>query len=236
MGNPRPFERRSTVNIKFIMSVSTLLTLIVVMGGTATPNAAATGEDSLAKVLAGLQRHYRETKSFSAKFDEEIAPVGAPRRSRTGTVYFLKPGRMRWNFDEPSKELVVSDGTQVYNYDPELNQVIEAPLAQALRSPGATEFLLGIGDIKKDFNASLLSGSDSALVNVKLVPKGQGNTVELGLDPKNYNVVTIRVIDQLGNATALKFSDIVNNAVVSDQIFQFTPPAGADVVRPQPIK
>jgi outer membrane lipoprotein carrier protein len=196
----------------------------------------AYGGDTLARALDGLQRHYRETRSFSAKFFEEIAAVGAPKRTRTGTVYFLKPGRMRWEFDEPSKELIISDGAQLYNYDPELNQVVEAPLTQALRSPGATEFLLGAGDVARDFNASLLDGAGNGLTNLKLVPKREGNTVELGLDPNNYDVQTIRVIDQLGNVTSLKFTNIVNNTPVSDSLFKFAVPPGADIVRPESLK
>ena len=200
------------------------------------PRVAYARGDTLAKALDGLQRHYRETRSFSAKFFEEISAVGAPKRTRTGTVYFLKPGRMRWEFDEPSKELIVSDGAQLYNYDPELNQVVEAPLAQALRSPGATEFLLGAGDVGKDFNASLLDAAGTGLTNLKLVPKSEGNTVELGLDPDNYDVETIRVTDKLGNVTSLKFTDIVNNTPVSDSLFKFAVPPGADIVRPESLK
>jgi len=197
---------------------------------------ACAGGDTLAKTLAGLQRHYRETKSFSADFFEEIAAVGAPKRIRSGRVYFLKPGRMRWEFAEPSRELIVSDGTLLYNYDPELNQVVEAPLAQALRSPGATEFLLGAGDIAKDFDASLLDSSGSGLVELKLVPKSHGNTVELGLEPHRYDIETIRVVDQLGNATSLRFKNMMNNAPISDSMFKFAVPSGADIVRSEPMK
>jgi outer membrane lipoprotein carrier protein len=198
--------------------------------------ASAAESAALTKAIDGLQRHYRETRSFSAKFSEEIAPVGATKRSRTGTVYFMKPGRMRWEFDEPSKELLVSDGKLIYDYDPELNQVAEAPLTQALRTPGATEFLLGAGDITRDFNPALMENPDSTLVHLRLAPKKPGNTVELGLDPKTYNVETIQVVDQLGNVTAMKFTNIVNNPPISESIFSFSPPAGADIVKPEPLK
>ena len=221
--------------MKRLRSISVVMAFIAI-AWCGTPADAAGESAALAKAIDGLQRHYRETRSFSAKFTEEIVPVGATKRDRSGTVYFLKPGRMRWEFDEPSKELIVSDGTQLYNYDPELNQVVEAPLAQTLRAPGATEFLLGVGDVKKDFNAALMDGPDSALIHLKLVSKGQGNTIELRLDPKNYNVETIRVVDQLGNSTALKFSDIVNNSPISESMFRFSPPAGADIVKPEPSK
>ena len=197
---------------------------------------AASENPALRKAIDGLQQRYQETKSLKARFAEEIAPIGGARRERSGTLYLLKPGRMRWEYDAPSKELIVSDGTVLYDYDPELNQVVEAPLAQTLRAPGATEFLLGVGDIRKDFDGALMDSSDTTLIHLKLVSKRQGNTVELGLDPKSYDVATMRVIDQLGNATSLKFSDIVNNPPVSGTIFTFSPPAGADIVKPEPLK
>jgi outer membrane lipoprotein carrier protein len=219
--------------MKLLRSASVAVTFVLI----ACAVASAAGDNAaLTKAIDGLQRHYRETRTFSAKFSEEIAPVGAPKRERLGTVYLMKPGRMRWEYDEPSKELLVSDGKLIYNYDPELNQVVEAPLAQALRTPGATEFLLGVGDIKKDFNGALIDTPDSTLIHLKLVSKGQGNTVEVGLDPKNYNVETIRVIDQLGNVTAMKFTNIVNNPPISESIFSFSPPAGVDIVKPEPLK
>src|SRR5260221_7354980 len=57
----------------------------------------------LRQVLDRLQRHYHDTNSFTAKFNEEIATVGAPKKQRQGTVSFRKPGRMRWEFETPEK-------------------------------------------------------------------------------------------------------------------------------------
>jgi len=226
-------------NEEFIKALRIASAVLMVAGfvGASYEARATQTEPAVARAVDGLQRHYRETRSFSAKFVEEIAPVGAPARTRSGTVYFSKPGRMRWEFDEPSKELIVSDGERLYNYDPELNQVIEAPLTQALRSPGATEFLLGVGDLSRDFNPSLAGNASSdGLMHLKLTPKKPGNTVELGLEEKSYDIRTIRVTDQLGNVTFLKLADIESNRVLPDSMFAFSPPAGADVVRSTPAR
>ncbi len=211
--------------------------LAALWAGAAGAAFAASNNDTLTQTLDGLQRRYRDTQSYSAKFVETIAPVGSPAKVRTGTVYFRKPGRMRWEFEEPSRELIVSDGTRIYNYDPDLNQVVEAPLAQALRAPGATEFLLGAGDISRDFKASLIKNSaDEALTHVKLVPKSPGNTIELGIEDKTYKIQSIRVVDQLGNVTDLKLTGIEDNLPVSDSLFTFSPPPGADIVQSTPVK
>jgi outer membrane lipoprotein carrier protein len=186
----------------------------------------------LRKVVRELQQHYEKTRSFRAKFTEQITPAGAPTRTREGTVYFRKPGRMRWEFETPTTELVVSDGTTLYDYDPDLNQVVETPLKQALRAPGATEFLLGIGNIERDFDASPGKPIPDGLVHVVLTPKKGGNRLELGLDPKNYGIRALRIVDDLGNVTAIRFSGIDDLAALAESLFSFAPPAGADVVHP----
>jgi outer membrane lipoprotein carrier protein len=185
----------------------------------------------LKQVLDRLQRHYRDTKSFSAKFNEEIAAVGAPKRQRQGTVSFRKPGRMRWDFETPEKQTIVSDGETVYSYDPDLNQVVETPLKQALKSSSATSFLLGIGNINRDFKAAFANPlAPNEPVNLILDAKTGGYKIEVGLDPKTYNLMKLTLTDQLGDVTKIDFSDIHDNVELPDSTFAFKAPAGADIV------
>ena len=185
----------------------------------------------LKQVLDRLQRHYRDTNSFSAKFSEEIATVGAPKRKRQGTVSFRKPGRMRWEFEDPEKQTIVSDGETLYSYDPDLNQVVETPLKQALKSSSATSFLLGIGNINRDFKAAFANpATPTGLVDLILDAKTGGYKIEVGLDPKTYNLMTLTLTDQLGDVTKIDFSDIHDNVELPDSIFAYKAPAGADIV------
>ena len=185
----------------------------------------------LKQVLDRLQRHYHDTNSFTAKFNEEIATVGAPKKNRTGTVSFRKPGRMRWEFDDPEKQTIVSDGETLYSYDPDLNQVVETPLKQALKSSSATSFLLGIGNINRDFKAAFAHpATPTGLVDLILDAKSGGYVIQVGLDPKGYNLMTLTLTDQLGDVTRIDFSDIHDNVELSDSTFAFKTPAGADVV------
>jgi len=197
----------------------------------ATALAAAPASKNLTQVLDRLQRHYRDTDSFSAKFSEEIATVGAPKRKRQGTVSFRKPGRMRWEFEAPEVQTLVSDGQTLYSYDPDLNQVVETPLKQALKSSSATSFLLGLGNIKRDFKAAFASpAKPGGLIDLMLDPKAGGYKIEVGIDPKTYNLITLTLTDQLGDTTRIDFSDVRDNVDMPDSIFAFKVPAGADVV------
>jgi outer membrane lipoprotein carrier protein len=194
-------------------------------------SAGAPVSKDLKQVLDRLQRHYHDTNSFTAKFNEEIAAVGAPKKNRTGTVSFRKPGRMRWEFDDPEKQTIVSDGGTLYSYDPDLNQVVETPLKQALKSSSATSFLLGLGNINRDFKAAFAHpATPTGLVDLILDAKTGGYKIEVGLDPKSYNLMTLTLTDQLGDVTRIDFSDIHDNVELPDSIFAFKTPTGADVV------
>ena len=196
---------------------------------TMLPNGAPVSKD-LQQVLDRLQRHYHDTNSFTANFNEEIATVGAPKRQRQGTVSFRKPGRMRWEFSDPEKQTIVSDGETLYSYDPDLNQVVETPLKQALKSSSATSFLLGIGNINHDFKARFTIPQTTGQIDLLLDAKTGGYKIEVGLDQKTYNLISLTLIDQLGDTTKVDFTDIHDNVELPDSMFAFKVPAGADIV------
>lgn len=188
---------------------------------------------SLDTILTRVQQRYDCSGSLRANFVETLSSPGGMTRTRKGTVYFKKVGRMRWEFEAPSEGTVVSDGKTVYDYEQDLNQVVELPVSKALKS-NATAFLLGLGNIRRDFNAALPSApSGDGLTHVILTPRGGGDTMELGLDPKRYDIVNFKLTSQIGGVTELKFSDIQTNVTLNDSLFRFTIPDGADIVRPQ---
>jgi outer membrane lipoprotein carrier protein len=211
-----------------------LLTLLVAAVPAASETMAPAGpppSKELKQALDRLQKHYHDTNSFTANFTEEITTVGAPTRKRSGTVSFRKPGRMLWDFQDPEKQTIVSDGETLYSYDPDLNQVVETPLKQALKSSSATSFLLGIGNINRDFKAAFPDPpKTTGLVDLILDAKTGGYKIEVGLDPKTYNLTTLTLTDQLGDVTKVDFSDIRDNVALPDSTFAFKAPAGADIV------
>ncbi len=190
------------------------------------------GAPSLDRVVARLQQHYDCTRSFRANFSEELSSPGGMKRTRAGVVYFKKVGRMRWEFSAPTTETIVSDGKLVYDYEPDLNQVVEVPVSKALKT-NATAFLLGLGNLKRDFDAALSANAPSdRLIHLLLTPKGGGDTMELGLDSQSYNIVNFTLTDQVGNVTKLKFDHIQTDSALNDSLFAFAVPPGADIITP----
>jgi outer membrane lipoprotein carrier protein len=187
--------------------------------------------ENLDALLDRLQQHYQATQSFSANFDETVTRVGAPPLQRSGVIYYAKPGKLRWEFDGSQPETIVSDGKMIYDYDPALNQVVETPLDQAFRSQAAAAFLVGAGNVKRDFKAEAISApSYNGLVRVALTPKNGGERIEAGIEPESYNIATLSFGDAMGNRTDLSFSNIKLNQPMLSSRFKFSPPDGADIV------
>jgi outer membrane lipoprotein carrier protein len=193
-----------------------------------SPRSASMNLDVL---LDRMQQHYQSTRSFSANFDETIIRAGAPPIRRSGVMYYEKPGKLRWEFKGSQPETIVSDGKTIYDYDPALNQVIETPLAQAFHNEPATAFLLGVGNVKRDFNAAaIIAPNSNGLVHIALTPKQGGQRIEAGIERKTYNIATLSIGDAMGNRTNLSFSNIELNQPIPAAQFTFIPPDGVDIV------
>jgi outer membrane lipoprotein carrier protein len=187
---------------------------------------------SLDKILNDTQAHYRETRSFTADFVEKIESPGGAEQNRSGKVYYRKPGQMRWEFAAPDSEIIISDGKTVYSYEPDLNQVIETPVAGMVKSPSAAAFLLGIGDLRRDFKTSLVDQPPKdGLTYLVLTPKGGGGRMVAGLDPKMWNLSRLLLTDAAGDLTSLEFSNFQTNMALADSLFKFEVPAGTDIVK-----
>jgi outer membrane lipoprotein carrier protein len=184
-------------------------------------------------VLGNLQKRYDSTVDFVADFEQETE-VSTLRRTlkARGKLYFKRPGKMLWRYDEPKGQLVLADGKTLYYYQPEQGQVIKSALNNAFRSDIPLSFLLGIGNIKRDFKG-VLKGLEQGNYILQLGPKGElagVNELVLGIDGQGFDILWARIRDAVGNTTTVRFSHMRRGVGLQDSLFRFTVPDGVDVV------
>jgi len=147
----------------------------------------------------------------------------------SGTFVFARPGKFRWTYEKPHKQLLVADGAKLWIHDPDLNQVTVKRMDRAISSTPAA-LLAGRDDITRLF--TLRDGGASGGLNwVEAEPKEKDTgfeRVRLGLQGKTLAAMELH--DQLGGRTLLRFTDLKANAPVPADAFRFTPPPGADVM------
>jgi outer membrane lipoprotein carrier protein len=200
----------------------------------AQESATPCARQDLSRLTSQIQRYYQATGSFRASFAEQITPFSGAPKTRHGKIYFQRPGKMRWDFAPPDNETIVSDGTTLYSYQPDLNQVVEVPISKAFSSSVATAFLLGVGRLQQDFQPTWPAAQPTdGSVSVVLKPKpGQGShhTVGLEVDPRTCSIKTVRIEDQIGNVTTIQFLNPQTNVALDASLFYFKIPPGADVI------
>ena len=174
------------------------------------------------------------TKSATARFEQQVFDRGGKTVERAeGTFAFARPGKFRWTYDKPHKQVLVGDGTRLWIHDPDLNQVTVKRMEGAMSSTPAA-LLAGKDDITALFTLRD-AGSADGLAWVEALPKAQDTgfeRVRLGLRGKSRAAMELH--DQLGGRTMLRFSEMKANAAVPAQSFTFTPPKGADVIEDAP--
>ena len=87
------------------------------------------------------------------------------REEAFGTVVFVKPGRMRWEFQAPQRQSIVADGTTLWIYQPDERQVLKGSFNAAFVSTTPVSFLAGVGRIKDDFDVAQDGGDQNLVVH-----------------------------------------------------------------------
>jgi len=178
-----------------------------------------------------LRIFLQQTTTGKAHFAQIIVDKNMKQlQQATGTMHFARPGKFRWQYDKPYEQLIVGDGSRLWVYDKDLNQVSVRKLDQALGdSPAA--LLAGSNEIEKIYNLTNL-GNQEGLDWVEAVPKSKENAFErirLGFSESGLQAMELR--DQFGQATVIKFAEVERNPKLSPELFKFVPPKGADVIR-----
>ena len=192
---------------------------------------------ALQEIIDRVQDVYKGTKDFKAEFIQEsiIKSIDKTEISK-GRIYFKNPGKLRWDYDIPAKQEIVTDGKTLWMYVAQDRQVMINKLSDVYQSNTSTFFLFGMGDLKRDFDIHLV-GSDSNTVEegyiLKLIPKEpQPNINELFLliHKATFQVMETYFYDFYENFIRIKFRNSVINRGLSDSLFVFTIPKGVEVL------
>lgn len=185
--------------------------------------AAAQSVDQLKSLL-------NQTQTAKARFAQVVLDKGGKTlQQSSGTMEFARPGRFRWEYSKPYEQVIVGDGSRLWIYDKDLNQVTVRKLDRALgASPAA--LLAGSNEIEKSY-ALKAAGTEGGLEWLEAIPRTQDTAFErirLGLGRNGLEAMELR--DQFGQTTVIKFSDLQRNVKLGPEAFRFTPPKGADVI------
>ena len=195
-------------------------------------------DQDLKQKVSLIQKRYQSISSFSGKFiqtsfrnDEDASAIVAE-----GRVSFLRPGKMRWEYQTPEEQLLVTDGETVWLYDPLLENVTVQKLSK-ITEVTALDFLLGVGDLNQDFIPRTLSRellkSHLGIV-VELEPReklANLDFIQIEVHQENHHLKTLLLMDHLGNYRTIVLKSMEYNLDLEENLFQFNIPEGMEVLK-----
>jgi len=191
---------------------------------------------SVETVVSKLQSRYDRLNDFSADFHHTYTGgLLSTTDTERGVVHVKKPGRWRFNYAIPEEKSFISNGTSIYSYFPQDQQVI---ISQLPTTPGATTpalFLSGVGSLHRDFTTEVLNpvDSDSRPLILRLTPIAANANYEfliLTLDPETFDIEVMATTDFQGGVSTYTFSNLMENPGLSDTVFEFDIPQDVDVI------
>src|SRR5215470_9346072 len=148
--------------------------LFGMLGVLACAYGAAAPAAPVGDVVRHVQERFDATKDLSASVDQELVVASAGKTMHAkGTVAFKRPGKMRWNLTNGTTQVIVADGTTLWFYQPEEQQVLKAPFRAAFRSSTPVSFLTGVGRLEEDFEVSV-EGEGDGVIQLGLRPRKGG--------------------------------------------------------------
>ena len=220
-------------HLKIFTKVFTVTVIALLLCSNAMADMSATA------VAKKVQSLYDRTSSMEANFVQTASMKTLSISERdNGIVYMKKDGKIRWQYNSPKEQLIVSNGKKIWFYMPSDNQVIIGNFEKSFKYKPTQTFLTGMGRILEDFHVKF--STNKALLTTKkeyaleLTPKkyyeGAPAKIVLAVDKKDFLIVKSVVIDKLDNVTEIDFRNIKLNTTMPDNLFTFTPPKDVEII------
>ena len=184
--------------------------------------------------LQQLHEFLTQTTSARGGFSQTTSKGPGSRGAQTGggTFEFERPGRFRWVYTSPYQQSIVSDGTRLYVYDQDLNQVTVKKLKGAIPASPAS-ILFGSNDFERDFEVKS-DGERDGIEWIVATPRSQDSSfARIRIGFHDGLPAAMELGDSFGQTTQLRFSGLQRNVKIAPARFHFDPPKGADVLEDQ---
>ncbi|WP_066802415.1 outer membrane lipoprotein chaperone LolA [Moraxella oblonga] len=167
------------------------------------------------------------TKSMTANFSQTTKASGKTQQF-SGSMAVQRGNQFRWETKVPTEQLIIANGSTMWIYDKDLQQVTKQSVNGQM---GDTPAILLSGDTTQIGNNFTITQPNSGKNYYVLKPKSaNANFKDLAISFNGGKPVMMVMNDNMGQTTTVKFSNITMNKKISANQFSFTPPANVDVI------
>lgn len=216
-----------------------LMTLLALLPGGTAAIAAAEASDlkkdiTLDEILAKVEKRYALSGFTAGFFQSSTIKALNITDTAMGKISIKRPGKMRWIYEAPERQSIITDGTRLWIYHPDDNQVMLGAAPSYFGGGKGASFLTDIREMRATFDISLETSVVPDRYKLKLVPKQKSVDVThvfVWIATRTWEVSEVATYNTYGDETRMEFSHIEFIDDLPDPLFMFTIPDGTDVVQ-----
>ena len=208
----------------------------MVLGDNLPSETASTSNDSclsLDEIINKVEKHYA-VSGFSAYFSQTSSIKAMEiTDSASGRAFFKRSGKMRWEYETPDRQMIITDGKTLWVFRPDDNQVMIGKAPSFFEGGKGYSFLSDMKVIRQKFNMVLEKETQEGFFVLKLLPREKTyDIVEiyLWISRKTFDVVRIVTYNSYGDETRIVFNNVQLKQNLDDSLFSFEVSEGVEVL------
>jgi len=217
-----------------LLAVFAIILSLMFSTGPVIKALAAQGDLELNQILDRMEAQYTD-KSFKAEFSQESTLKAMDITDfAAGKVFVRYPGMMRWEYEKPEKQVIITDAKKIWIFRPADNQVMTGSAPAFFSDGKGASFLSDIKLIRKKFAISLEQSKDNFFYELKLQPLEKTldvTDIHLSVTKNTFTVIRIVTYNSYGDQNRIELLNHRFNEKLDDQLFSFDIPPGTDVLQ-----
>ena len=188
----------------------------------------------LENILARVETRYAAT-GFSGSF-KQISTLKAMQITDNafGKIFVKRPGKMRWVYERPEKQVIISDGVSLWIYRPDDYQVMVGKAPEFFGKGRGAAFLSDMKQIRSQFSIFLEAPDSNGDYVLKLIPIEKNfdlSRIYLTISKTGFEITRIITYNGYDDETRIDLTDVEFVQSMDDALFHFDIPEGIDILR-----
>ena len=188
---------------------------------------------TLNEIMDKVEKRY-DVVDFSSYFVQESTLKAMDITDvASGSIFVKRPGMMRWEYDKPDRQTIITDGKKLWVYKPDDNQVMIGKAPSFFGDGKGAGFLSDMKLIREKFKVFFEKEKSDHDYVIKLLPKEQtvGITkIYLAISKITFKIKKIITLNEYDDETVIELINSKFNLNLDKSLFSFIVPEGTDVI------
>ncbi|UCF93996.1 MAG: outer membrane lipoprotein carrier protein LolA, partial [Desulfobacterales bacterium] len=197
-------------------------------------SASAAKSSAVDEIIDRVEARYAG-EGFAADFlQESIIKAMDISDFAKGKIFVRRPGMMRWEYEEPDKQVIITDGQKLWIYRPEDNQVLTGLAPAFFRDGKGASFLADIKILRRKFDISLGAADSDLFYELKLVPHTKTldvTDIRLSISKNTFAITSVVTYNSYGDETRVELLNTKFDQKLDESLFSFEIPEGVEVLQ-----